>query len=106
MEPRISESKFGRNSKMAAADTKFDLDHGGRHFVSMGAAILNRDVTSGGLRTSISKSNFPVRSSNSSSGVDTGCGGFFLQTSIPNLNFKVKVVYEMFLFWEAFILTQ
>ena len=39
MEPRISESKFGRNSKMAAADTKFDLD-GGRHFESMGAAIF------------------------------------------------------------------
>ena len=40
MEPRISESKFGRISKMAAADTKFDLDHGGRHFESMGAAIF------------------------------------------------------------------
>ena len=43
MEPRISESKFGRISKMAAADRKFpkfDLDHGGSHFESMGAAIF------------------------------------------------------------------
>ena len=49
MEPRISESNFGRISKMAAKTCIIEIRSrydGGRHFESMGAAILNRDVTS------------------------------------------------------------